>query len=252
MNAFVSSAIVFGTLFGAILLGVRLRAVIPATHLTEEAKDSVRVGMGSIATMTALVLGLLVASTKSDYDHEKNEITQMAAKIDYLDRVLADYGPEANESRALLRGAVESAIARMWPDQKSEHAELDPNLSRSEALPASIERLSPQNNVQESLQEQAVSLANDLGQARWLLYEQTESSVSTPMLIIVIAWLAIIFVSVGLFAPPNPTVIISLMMAALSVSGAIFLILELDLPFDGILKISSAPMHNALEHLGRR
>ena len=208
--------------------------------------------MGSIATMTALVLGLLVASTKSDYDREKKEVTQMAAKIDYLDRVLANYGPQARESRAMLRTAVESALTRMWPEEKSKHAQPDPSSAWTEALPTSIERLSPQSDLQKSIQAQAILLANELAQTRWLLYEQTESSVSTPMLIIVIAWLAIIFVSVGLFAPPNPTVIISLMMAAMSVSGAILLILELDLAFNGIVKISSAPMRNALEHLGRR
>jgi hypothetical protein len=239
-------------LFGAILLGMGLQAIIPPTHLSEEAKDSVRIGMGSIATMTALVLGLLVASTKSDYDREKKEVTQLAAKVDYLDRVLADYGTQAEESRAILRTAVESALTRMWPEEKVKQAEPDPSSAWAEALPTSIEKLAPQNDLQKAIQFRAVELANELAETRWLLYEQNESSVSTAMLVIVIGWLAIIFVSVGLFAPRNPTVIIALMMAAMSVAGAVFLILELDLAFDGIVKISSAPMRNALEHLGRR
>ena len=86
---------------------------------------------------------------------------------------------------------------------------------------------------------------------RWLLYEQEESSISMPLLVVVVSWLAIMFISVGLYAPPNLTVIVALMLAAMSVAGAIFLILELDMPFDGILRISSAPMRNALEHLGQ-
>jgi hypothetical protein len=174
----------------------------------------------------------------------------MAAKIDYLDRTLANYGPKTKEVRALLRRGVEGALGRIWPDQRSQHAQLDPSVSWTEALPKAIQILSPENDVQRSFKSQAVDLVNDLGQMRWLLYEQVESSISMPLLIVVISWLAIIFVSVGLFAPSNPTVIVALMLSALSVSGAIFLILELDLPFDGIVQISSAPMRNALEHLG--
>jgi len=104
--------------------------------------------------------------------------------------------------------------------------------------------------VQRSLKSQAVQIATDLGQMRWLLFEQTESSISLAMLIVLISWLAIIFMSAVLFAPPNATVIVAVMLAALSVAGAIFLILELDMPFDGVIQISPAPMRNALIHLG--
>jgi membrane-bound ClpP family serine protease len=139
----------------------------------------------------------------------------------------------------------------MWPDKKSSQAaQLDPSISSGEAFFNSIQKLSPQNDVQRSLKSQAVQIATDLGQMRWLLFEQTETSISLPMLIILISWLAIIFMSIGLFAPPNATVIVALMLAALSVSGAIFLILELDMPFDGVIQISPAPMRNALVHLG--
>ena len=250
MSPVAIASIVFGSIFGCTLLGMRLRAALPENHLTPEAKDSVKVGMGSVATMAALVLGLLVASAKSAYDTERNDVIQMAAKIDYLDRVLANYGPEANEVRDLLRDAVERALIRMWPDQKSQHSQLDPSVSWTDAVPNAIQMLSPENEVQRSLKSQAVQLANDLGQMRWLLYEQAESSISAPMLAVVISWLAITFISVGLFAPPNYTVIVALMLAALSVSGAIFLILELDRPFEGMLRISSAPMRNALGHIG--
>jgi hypothetical protein len=251
MNSTITGALVFACLFGAGLLGVRVRAALPEDHLSSETKDAVKVGMGLVATMAALVLGLLVASTKGAYDTQKNEVAQMAAKIVFLDRVLANYGSESAESRDLLRRSVGSAIDHMWPDKKSSQtAQLDPSVSPSEAFFNSIQKLSPQNDVQRSLKSQAAQIATDLGQMRWLLFEQTETSISVTMLIVLISWLAIIFMSAGLFAPPNATVIIALMLAALSVSGAIFLILELDMPFDGVIQISQKPMYNALAHLG--
>jgi hypothetical protein len=125
-----------------------------------------------------------------------------------------------------------------------------PSVSSGEAFFSSIQKLSPQNDVQRSLKSQAVQIATDLGQMRWLLFEQTETSISLPMLITLISWLAIIFMSVGLFASQNATVVVALMLAAFSVAGAIFLILELDMPFDGVIQISPAPMRNALIHFG--
>jgi hypothetical protein len=251
MNSTISGALVFASLFGAGLVGVRVRAALPEHHLSTDSRDSVRIGMGLVATMAALVLGLLVASTKGAYDTQKSEVMQMAAKIVFLDRILANYGSETSETRELLRGSVGSAINRMWPDKKSSQAaQLDPSVSSGEAFFNSIQKLSPQNDVQRSLKSQAVQIATDLGQMRWLLFEQTETSISIPMLIVLISWLAIIFMSVGVFAPPNATVIVALMLAAFSVAGAIFLILELDMPFDGVIRISPAPMRNALIHLG--
>src|SRR6266496_4719640 len=116
MNSAITGAVVFACLFGAGLLGVRVRAALPENHLSSDTKDAVKVGMGLVATMAALVLGLLVASTKGAYDTQKGEVTQMAAKIVFLDRVLANYGSESAESRDLLRRSAENVINRMWPD----------------------------------------------------------------------------------------------------------------------------------------
>jgi len=242
--------LVFACIFGAGLLGMHLRVGLPEQHLTAETKDTVRFGMGFVATMAALLLGLLVASAKGSYDIKKSEMTQIAARIVVLDRMLAHYGPETAETRELLRRATGSVISRMWPNKMFQHAQLDPSASPGEVLYDSIQKLSPQNDLQRALKSQALGAAVDLGQARWLLFEQEGSSISTPMLVVVVFWLAIIFLSFGLFAPSNKIVITTLLLAALSVSGAIFLLLELDQPFDGLIQISSEPMHKALSHLG--
>jgi hypothetical protein len=251
MSPHVVGLLVFACLFGAALLGMRVRAMLPDHHITPEAKDSVRLAMGTVATMAALVLGLLVASTKGTYDAERNESTRMAARIVYLDRVLAMYGPETAEARSELRNATTSMIERMWPDERGAKVVLEPNDRWTDALPKNVYGLAPKDDVQRALKEQAVEMVDALGQERWLVYEEAETSVSRAMLLVVVLWLAVLFLSVGLFAPPNATVVVALMLSAVSVSGAIYLILELDMPYDGLISISSKPMRLALEHLGK-
>jgi hypothetical protein len=243
--------LVLTCIFGASLLGMLMRPALSQHHLSSDTKDSVKLGMGLVGTMAALILGLLVAAAKSAYDTEKSEVIQMAAKIVFLDRVLASYGPESADSRALLRRMVEGSLSRIWPDERSHHSQLDPIGSGAEEVHKAILKLAPRNDVQGSLKSQAMGVVTDLGQLRWLLFEQSGSSISMPLLIVVISWLAIIFFSWGLFAPSNSIAIAALLLAALSVSGALFLILELDQPFDGLIHISSAPMRNALAHLGK-
>jgi hypothetical protein len=250
LNPALTSALVLGSLFGAATLGMRLRARLPDHHLSDETKEAVRIGMGSVATMAALVLGLLVAST-SAYDTEKAEVIQMAAKVTYLDQLLANCGPPAAESREVLQRAMRSALLRIWPEAEVGQGTPAPASVWSQDLPQAIQRIAASDDAQRTFKSQAASLANELGQMRWLLFEQMESSISVPLLLIMVFWLALTFISVGLFAPPNGTVVTAQFLAALSVAGAIFLILELDQPFGGLIKISSHPMVNALKHLAK-
>lgn len=253
MNSIAIRLIVFACVFpalcvfGAALFGMFLRAVLPKHHLDADSKDTVRLGIGVIATMAALVLGLLVASAKSFYDTQSSELTQLSANIVLLDRVLAHYGPETKEARDLLRAAVARGLDRM-SHQDQQHSQMEPG---GEMLYDKIQALSPQNDAQRAVQAQASSIAINLGTLRWLMIEQGSSSVSKPLLVILVFWLAIVFASFGLFAPRNTTVIATLFLCALSVSGAIFLIIAMYTPFQGLMQISGAPLHNALAHLGQ-
>jgi len=162
---------------------------------------------------------------------------------------MAHYGPETKEARDLLRRSVVRALDRMWPETTSGPARLEPT-AESEGVYDKILRLSPRNEAQRSLQAQALRITTDLQQARWLLVEQRGGSIPMPFLVLLVFWITIIFVSFGLIAPPNATVIAILFVCALSVSGAIFLILEMDQPFEGLLQISSTHLRDALAHLG--
>jgi len=251
VSAIAIGCIAFACMFGGALLGIFLRAALPEHHLRTESKDVVKQGMGLIATMTALVLGLLIATAKDSYDTQRNGLTQMSVNIFFLDRTLAHYGPETKETRDLIRRSVVGSLDRIWPEAGSRPAQLAPMAAEGEALYDKIQALSPQNEAQRSLQAKALSISIDIGQARWLMFQRTSSSTPVPFLLVLVFWLTIIFVSFGLFASPNATVIAVLLLCALSVAGAIFLLLELDTPFDGLIQISSAPLRNALAHLGQ-
>lgn len=251
MNSVTISLIAFACVFGAALLGMLLRAILPQQHLSADSKDTVRLGMGVIATMGALVLGLLVASAKNFYDAQSSELTQMSANILLLDRVLAHYGPETKEARDVLRGAVARTLDLIWPQKGQQNTQLVPTASGGEILYEKIQELSPKNDTQHALQAQASSVAIDIAKIRWLMLELGTNSVSIPLLAVLVFSLAIVFASFGLFAPANATVIASLFLCALSVSGAVFLILEMYTPFEGLIQIPSTPLRTALMHLGQ-
>ena len=249
MNTTFTSLIVLACLIAAVLAGRILRGLLPESHLSSETKDAVKLAMGLVATMSALILGLLVSSAKGSYDTERNEVIQMAAKITFLDRVLAAYGPEAAGIRTLVRGSVEEGIRQLWPGEMRRPAQVAPNVQAGNMVYIAIHSLSPHSDMQSALKTQAATLAVDVAQVRTLLAAQSVPSISKPMLIILVAWLVIIFLGFSVLAPPNATAILALMLSALAVSGAIFLILELDEPFGGLIGISSEPMVNALQQL---
>ena len=251
MSPIATSSVMFACTFGGALLGMFLRPLLPENHLSPESKSIVNLGAGIIGTMAALVLGLLVASAKGSYDTQSNELTDMSSKIVVLDRVLAHYGPETKDARDLLRSAVNRMLDQGWQEDTPQHAKSVPTAAGGEIIYDRLQELSPKDESQRTLKAQALAIAMTLGQTRWLMFEQRGSSISKPLLIIMIFWLTINFVSFGLFAPRNGTVIATLFLCALAVSGAIFLILEMYEPFTGLIRIPSAPLHSALAQLGR-
>ena len=244
MNPTAIGTLVFACTFGGALAGIWLRAALPKHHLSDESKDTVQVGIGLIATMTALVLGLVTASAKSSFDALDTAVKHTAADILTLDRTLARYGPESREVREALYHAVERRLEMTWPQKSARAAELEvPDMTRgAEGLVDRIRGLSPQNDNQRWLQSRALDLGEALLQARWVVFSSVGTSVPVPFLAVLLFWLTISFASFGLFAPRNATVIAVLFVCALSVAGAVFLILEMDGPFEGLIKISPDPV----------
>jgi hypothetical protein len=248
LNTVVAGLVIFACFFGGALLGMGLRRTLPQHHLNDDSKGLLGMGLGIIGTMAGLVLGLLVASATGAYNAQRSDLLDAASKVVMLDHILAHYGAEANPSRKALRVAVERALARMWPNEAA--PQLEPAASSTDMILDELEDLSPKTDAQRSLKGEAIGLAINIGQIRWLMYAQSSSSFSSPLLVVLVFWFTITFVGFGLFAPANPTVVAALGLCALAVSGAIFVMLEMYMPFQGLVQLSSAPLREALANMG--
>ena len=249
MNSATIAAIVFACLAGAVCLGKLIRRRISERYLDADTKDVVKLCMGLVATMAALLLGLLVSSAKGSYDATRDAVTQLAGKAAVLDRVFTLYGPEATEAKSLFRAALEESNQHMWPAQRGASDQVAPDTQAGNALYFAIMRLSPRDDTQRSLKTQAATLIVELGQVRSLLQSRSASSISIPLLVMVVAWLVIISLGFSVLAPSNAVGNMALLLSALAVASAIFLILELDRPFDGLVQISSKPIQDVLSRM---
>ena len=252
MNNIVVSCIAFVCIFGGVLLTLLVSQWLPSHHLNQDTKDVVRLGAGLIGTMAALVLGLLIASAKSSFDTQSAQVRQMTAGIILLVYHLAQYGPETRAARGLVRSHVGALADRIWHEGdvdllKNEHFAWS---AAAQQFYLELQGLSPQTEVQRFLQSQSIRILTELGRTRLLLFEQANTSIPMPFLVVLIFWLTIIFASFSLFVQPNAIIVGSLLVFGLSIVSAIFLIQELSHPFGGLMQISSLLLRNALLPLG--
>jgi hypothetical protein len=252
MAPIVESFFVLVCVFGSGYLGLALRRHLPQQHLQEESLGMVRLCTGVIATLTALVLGLLIASAKGSYDRVNDGVTSAAADIVLLDRTLAQFGPQAHEARELLRAAVVSSLETVFSSQSHGMTDLDTRQgqARVERLQAELQGLAAENEVQRGLKARALELSNVVAQTRLLTITQAQTPIPPVFLVVLVVWLAIMFAGFGLVTATNRTVIVALFLCALSLAGAVLMIEELSRPLNGLMRVSSAPMRYALEHLG--
>ena len=253
MSAQLIAFIIFALMLSGMALGSYLRLVLPDEHTQADSKDILMTSAATMGTLIALIIGLLVTSAKSTYDETNSSITQGGAKIITLDYYLSQYGPEAKELRVLLRQSTAASIERIWPDEGAQGAVWAKMAAADETagLYNKIRELSPQNDAQKYLQTQALQIADDMMQKRWMLIEQSQIDLPRMFLVVLTFWLTVLFVQFGLLAPRNRTALSAVFICALSMAGAIFLILELNHPLEGRIKISSAPMQKALSLIGK-
>jgi hypothetical protein len=244
------ATIVFACISSSMLLGAFLRSHLPPDHIDDESKDSIKLATGLVATMAALVLGLMISSAKSSFDTLNGELVRSAASAVRLDRVLNKYGPETHDIRAMLKSNFAASLDALASGDPSRLSGVDA-VGRGEELQRQVEALEPHSALQRQLQIRALQILDEGLTSRWLALLQERGSLPIPLLMLLVSWLVILFGTFGLFAPPNGTTITTLVMCALSAAGAIFLIMEMKMPLGGAVRVSLEPMNAALVILGR-
>lgn len=253
MSALSIAGIVFACCFAAGLLGLFLRNVIPDQHLDSDSRDTVKLVMGLIATMAALVLSLLIASAKSSYDAQQTGLEQLATDVIELDYRLASFGPETKDVRQGIRTAMANLHDRIWSPEGASAQTIDPRASAGvyDSILGAIRTLPAKTDAQQSDQKAALGLVATVFRTRLLMFVETTGGISTPLLTILVLWVSTLFLGFGLFARLNPTVGSAFFVGSVCVAAAIFLILELNTPFSGLMRVSDAPIRYAISRVGQ-
>jgi hypothetical protein len=239
MSSLKISVLVFSFLFGGALVGIYGSPFLPVDHI-----KGVQVSIGLLTTMFGLLFSLQLSSGKTHFDTQEQEVMGMRSKTVLLDNVLAHYGPEAKGAREALRNSVDEVLNHVWPRELSSVSTWAPTDEESQ-LYEKIQQLSPNNETQRSEKTLALGMAIDLRRTRWI------SSTAVPLMVMEIAWATLIFSSFGLFATRSVMAIVSLALCAFAVSGGFFLIVEMNTPFSGLVKVSSAPIRDTFKQLAQ-
>jgi hypothetical protein len=240
-----TSTAAFLASFVAILIGAAigmgLRRALPTQWLEGGAKEAIRLGAGFLSTLAALVIGLMIASAKNSYDSQDSNIRQLGTNAVLLDQMLTKYGPDAKAARTLLREIIPSATARIWRENTAgkRHDATFVVSEMAERFYRAVESLNPGNAEQTSLKSRIIQITTDMGRTRLLVFTQADDAIPLPFFIVLVFWLAVIFASFSLFAEPGLIAVASTLVFALSVSSALFLIVDLSHPFQGLMQISN-------------
>lgn len=254
MTIVLVSILIFLVTLGAALLGLYAHRRLPNEQKSDSARNIVGQVSGLVSLLLALVLGTLVGASFAYFSTQKAELEALSAQFLELDRALAQYGPETKPARDRLKQAAQHAYDAFWGG-----GEVDPEiltvtdtLAASDAAKAFLAGLNPTTEAQKQALASASSLATQIDHGRILANLQLASHPVSPGLVVVIAaWAIILFFGMGLFAQSNELVISALTFGALCVAFAIFLILELGLPYTGLLRVSPAALQEAITNIDK-
>ncbi|MGO8801356.1 MAG: hypothetical protein ACLQE9_16240 [Roseiarcus sp.] len=263
MSEFTVATLLFLLLLLSSAIGVLVQRRLPERHRSRETIEAIRLVISILVTFTALVLGLLVSSVKSSFDDFSNHMRGYGVDMIELDQRLRQYGEAAEPARALLRTYVAAAIADTWPDEPKPTGDYPTHLKRvnpnsiegeetgvlMQRLDDMIRNLEPADKIHRQLAALLAARMSHALEARWRLIETAYPTVSWPLLSLMTSWLVMIFTVFGLGSPRNAVIYATVVLCALSISSAVYMILELDTPLSGWIVVSSQPLRDALQHL---
>lgn len=241
------AAVAFAFILASAIGGAFLRTRLPERHVSGDSKDVIKLSIALVATMSALVLALLFASTRTSFERTSGLVSRLTADITELDRVLKHYGPEAQPVRNALRAEIQPMIDSIWRDEAiARGVKFEEGKAPEEEVLFMLEDLQPTNAKQRALRTRAIQVSSDLAQTQLSLFAQPTDSISNTFLIVLIVWLMFIFGIFSMSAPLNPTLFVVIGICILCASAAFYLILELGLPFGGLMQLSNEPLRTAL------
>ena len=249
-----ASGWIFLTSFIALVLGMTvgmgLRRHLAADCLDAPAKEVIRLGAGFLATLSAVLISLMIASAKDSYDSQNAHFRTLAAYLVETDQLLVQYGPEATEVRILMRQALPAAVDRIWREKQSGWQDSAfTAASLAEQLGGTIAALSPKTDAQRALRRRLEEASKSIADTRLLMFADGETAIQAPFLLILMFWLAVVFAGYSLFVEPSRVVIAALLIFALSISSALFLVADLSQPFVGLMQIPKEQLRHALAPL---
>lgn len=243
--------VVFAITFGSAVAAMVIRRYLPARHMDDDTKAMITLPISVLGTLSALVIGLLLVSGNSLVTTERDEVNRISANIVRTDRILRRYGPEMDSLRKQLWYYAKAKHLELFPDDTLYDARDIKSAVLLETLQDKLLHISPGDEAQRWLLAQALLKTNEILDVQRLLAQRDQSVIPFPFVVLLVFWLAVLFMGFGVFATPNPTAIVAIFLCALAVSGAIEMTLDFGKPFQGLLRISDAPMRQAIEGIVR-
>ena len=244
-----TSLIAFICMFGGALGAMFVARRLPEHHVSKETQDTVKLGVGMIAAMASLILGLMTASVKGGFDTTDKDVHTYALNILTVDSYMRHYGPEACGARDLLRRYTEGVIEEAWSGGDDSGT---PNLKTGKILldlDGAVRSWTPQSEDQRAIRASVAERLQTLLASRWTISQEAVTNIPGVFVLVLLIWLTLIFISFGLFAPSNIVVVGALLLCSLSISCALFIIMEMSGPFEGIILVQPKPLMRVLDVL---
>ena len=249
MGVILQSLSIFLCVGGASLLPLGLRDKIPARYRQKDTLQSARYVINTFAIITALVLGLMIDSTKNTFNTTTSNVYMLATDLYFLDRSLQHYGVEADQARQHLVSDLQQTLKR----PKSIENSLILDTAVSEALLNSVD--SSLNDIKATDAEHIAQLQETKAQYQKIvelqqeLAEESAGVIPNPLIEMLAAWLILLFASIGYQAPRNLFVAGNLILASFLISGALYLIIDMNAPFSGLIQVSTAPLERVIAEI---
>ncbi len=251
MNAISVTLMTFFCCVIGYALGGLLERALPESELSDRSRDVLKDATGMIATLAALVLGLLVTSAKATFDKSADRVSESGAKVIEIDRMLRHFGPEGQSAREHIRRYTLLLVDRLERGQRHPGGQEVPETERAvlvdDIMARPIRALEAKSDELKELKADVLEAVKSLASSRWQMIEESYNPLPKPFLILMFFWLGVLFLGFGIVAPVKPTVVVAMMLCALSVAGAVYLIMEMNRPLSGALRIPSMPLRLALD-----